>query len=317
MSAVTDTGAGSSHAKRGPKKKKARADRSLATPRAPSQVKREDHFLSNRATVTKLNQLIVDKDPRVKAKSANELHNKLLKFPELIQIADTVPVSTMIGWFDWPKKKKLPAEVIVPNKKFRDGIERGDLAGMRCGGRKATLQGAEDSLAQVTSDLKALRVASINLSTISCRAMIVSQLVNDGHSDLVSPHLFNPDINAKDKKKFLCSPFWMRAFLINECGFSWKLGTKAAQHTPANWKELVQGALQRIAAAAAAYNIPADRVYCADETYMFFTPDSKCALILIYTSDVYVWSAVSKALTCFCLQIHMGAVWREGGSYSG
>ena len=107
----------------------------------------------------------------------------------------------------------------------------------------------------------------------------------------------------------------MRAFLINECGFSWKLGTKAVQHTPANWEELVHGALQCIAAAAAAHNIPADCVHCADEKYMFFTPDSKCALI-IYTSDVYVWSAVSTALTCFCLQVHIGPNWRQGGSYS-
>ena len=66
MNAVTGTEAGSSHAKRGPKKKKARADRSQATPKAPSQVKRVDHFLSKRATIKKRNQLIVDKDPSVR-----------------------------------------------------------------------------------------------------------------------------------------------------------------------------------------------------------------------------------------------------------
>ena len=145
--------------------------------------------------------------------------------------------------------------------------------------------------------------------------MIVSQLVNDGHQDLVSPHLFNPNLHEKDKTKFVRSPFWMRAFLINECGYSWHRGTKAAQHTPANWEELLDEALQRLAAAAIAFDIPPDRVYCADETYMFFTPDSKCALI-IYTSDVCVWSAVRTALTCFCLQVHMGADWRQGDSYS-
>ena len=67
FNAVTDDEAGSSHGKRGPKKKKAPADRSKAAPVAPSQVKKVDHFLFNRATVNKLNKLIVDKDPRVKA----------------------------------------------------------------------------------------------------------------------------------------------------------------------------------------------------------------------------------------------------------
>ena len=139
FNAVTDTGAGSSHAKRGPKKKKARADCSKAVPMAPSQVKRVDHFLSNRATVKKLNTLIVDKDPCVNARSANELHNKLLRCQELKHIAEAVPVSTMGGRFDWPKNKKASAEVVVPNEKFRGGIERGYLSGMRGGGRRAIL----------------------------------------------------------------------------------------------------------------------------------------------------------------------------------
>ena len=58
------------------------------------------------------------------------------------------------------------------SNKFTDGIERGYLAGMRCGVRKAILQGAEDSLAHVATDLTALRVADVSLNTISCRAMM-------------------------------------------------------------------------------------------------------------------------------------------------
>ena len=79
----------------------------------------------------------------------------------------------------------------------------------------------------------------------------------------------------------------MRSSLINSVG---SRGARAPRlrstaPAPANWEELVDTALQRIAAAATAYDIPTDRVYCADETYTSFTPDSKCALN-VYKCDV-------------------------------
>ena len=80
-----------------------------------------------------------------------------------------------------------------------------------------------------------------------------------------------------DKTQFLASPFWNRHFLHRRLQWSWRIGTKAAEQLPDNWEELVDTALQRLAATCARCIIPSLRVYMADETFLFYLPESKCA----------------------------------------
>jgi hypothetical protein len=256
--------------------KPVRASRALTAPKEPAKVQRQDHFQNNRASVDVLNKLIQERDPRLQCSSASHLHKQLSSHAPLKHLADLFAISTLNGWFSFTHDKTKPM-LPEPTNSFLQNLQAGHLSTMRCGGRKAVLKGAEDSLDKVAKELQQLRKAGVSLNSVSSRALIVSQLVADGHQDMLSPHLLNSNLHERDKSKFLCSAFWMRAFFINRCGMSWRASTKAAQKLPEDWESLIHRALQRIAAAAASHDIPSERVYMADETFMFYTPESKCA----------------------------------------
>lgn len=67
----------------------------------------------------------------------------------------------------------------------------------------------------------------------------------------------------------------MIGFLIKKCGFSWCASTKAAQDLAPNADTLSEELLQRIASAVSLNNIPPERMYMADETFLFHAPESK------------------------------------------
>jgi hypothetical protein len=98
---------------------------------------------------------------------------------------------------------------------------------------------------------------------------------------------------AADKTKFMCTNYWMRCFLFKRLKWSWRVGTKAAQKLPDNWEQLIDQALQRIAAMASLCNIPPERVFMADETFLFYQPESKCAFV--------VARELAKAVAVHCM----------------
>ena len=268
---------------------------------------------------------------RYAVSTSYELHAKLAKYhPEL-----TVAKSTLEGWFSFPGRGNA-AKYPEPLPNFTESMRLGYNAAERRGGRKPCLPGAEASLQKFAIELRAMRDAGVSLNSSSVRALLVSALEEDGHANLLSPHLLDPDgaqcelywmwktmqhacaliyaITSDhvsvtlstcvqllerlahaaratmrqlrplcvcacdvDKTKLCCSDFWLRCFFHHRLHFSWRVGTKAAQKLPDNWEELVDEALQRIAAMTMKHNIPPARVFMADETFLFYRPESKCA----------------------------------------
>ena len=120
----------------------ARVDCLLATPKALSDVKRQDHFESSRSTLQKLDKLIINQGTRLKAKTPNTLHSQLL--PRAEAYFSHSASGTMSGWCNFQGKKSMEAaKVPVPDDKVGQGVERGYLNRRRSGGRRSILKDAE------------------------------------------------------------------------------------------------------------------------------------------------------------------------------
>ena len=242
----------------------------------PKQAKRNnDHFLRNQGFINKIHKLVVDPQTRerlYKVKTPGELERKLKV------VGVDIPRTTLAGWFTFVGQKAACAEFPKPQPVFWEGRAAGyNVRLRRSKGRKAVLAGAEPTLQRMTTELRAVRASGVSLTTVSVKTLLVNALIEDGHQGLLSPDLYDLE-GEEDKSKFNCSPFWVRSFMISRLGYSWRVSTKAAQKLPDNWQELRDEALQRIAALTAKYNIPKERVFMADETFLFYSPESKCAL---------------------------------------
>lgn len=253
--------------------KRVRTDRSAPEPKKPKR--NTDHFLHNKAAVQKLHQLVVERTsrkPYYKVRTSYEFAKKLAQAG-----LDCIARSTLESWFTFVGSKAACAEYPKPKQVYWDGRAAGFNKSLRRStGRKAVLAGAEPTLQRMTTELRGIRAAGVSLKTGLVQVLLVDALIEDGHKDKLSPHLY--DIDAEeDKSKFGCSPYWLRSFMISRLGFSWRVGTKAAQKLPDDWEELRDKALMRIAALATTFNIPKERVFMADETFLFYTPESKCA----------------------------------------
>ena len=246
-----------------------------------------DHFMHNWPNVAMLNTLAVDKATRVE-------RYRVCTSGQLKSILDqnhpghAFKRTTLAGWFTFSGKGNRPA-FPVPKETWEKGISRGHVGGLsKAPGPKPMLHGADSTLRRFETECQGFRESGISLQMYSMRAVLVAMLVNDGHSGLLSPHLLDQEAEV-DQTKFYCSDFWLHAFLSNRMGWSWRCSTNAAQKLPPDAEDQVEQALQRIAALSMRYCIPPQRVFMADETFMFYTPESKCdtsplCCQLIYTS---------------------------------
>jgi hypothetical protein len=58
-------------------------------------------------------------------------------------------------------------------------------------GRKPVLSGAEETLQRFEKDARDLRKTGVSLNVPTMRALLTSMLMDDGHQDLLSPHLYS------------------------------------------------------------------------------------------------------------------------------
>ena len=220
-----------------------------------------------------LNDTVVVKK-RFAVKTAGELLSNLVAYNQQLSKAG-LSESTLRGWFSFSGTKNVAA-VPIPSKTFVNGVQDGHTAGMyESTGRKPKRVHAE-SMAEFKKKLEAVRATGVSLNIPAMRALLVSLMKNNGQQALLSPQLLNP--RAPIYPSFFCmSHYWMHGLLTSEMGWAYRRGTCAAQKTPHNHQELVDEALSCIAAAALEHNIPRCRLCCADETFMFFNPESGCA----------------------------------------
>lgn len=233
-----------------------------------------DHFLHNWLNVSMLNMLAVDKETRVQRYCVST-PGELIKVLDQYHPGHGFKRTTLAGWFVFPGKG-VPVAFPQPKQTWFEGLSRGHVSGLsKAAGPKPILHGAEATLQKFEAECRGFREVGISLQMYSMRAVLVAMLVTDGHAAVLSPHLLDPRA-AVDKSKFCCSDFWLHAFLSKRMGWSWRCSTKAAQKLPDDADEQVARALQRIAALSMRHVIPANRVFMADETFMFYTPESKC-----------------------------------------
>jgi hypothetical protein len=170
------------------------------------------------------------------------------------------------------------ARLPVPTPVFTKGIESGYNTGLYNTGPKPKVVNAE-CIEQLKDCLRAMRESAVSVNIAALRALLIGIFVKNDQQHLLSPHLLNPGAPA-NPRLFCCSDYWMRCFMYNVMGWSYRCGTRAGQKVPDNWQELVEEALSRIAAAAVAHNIPRCRTFMADETFMFYHPEQKCDPLL-------------------------------------
>jgi hypothetical protein len=190
---------------------------------------------------------------------------------------EKLSAATLNRWFRFPGAGKAPAHPI-PSKLFHDsmlaGVNVGWYRGGFHGGRRALLHEAEDCVESIVSSLRSIRAAGVCVTLDTARSIVLAH-VSEQHPDLLSPHL--RDIQQPiDPKRFCISNNWLHHFLQTRLCWTLRRRTKAAQKLPANWEDLRDDALMRIAIVAARKNISADRVYCADETFCFYLPAGRC-----------------------------------------
>jgi hypothetical protein len=243
-----------------------------------------DHFLKNQPLIKMLHKYLVDTNtrcPKFATTSVHKLHKLLCadtRTSEMMQIT-TLARSTLQGWFKFTGSvagQKAADTFPTATVCFLDGMEAGYNLGLHMStGRPVKIPGAEDTLSRIIVYLQTVRNAGVSLNTYTVRALLVNALIEDGHQPYLSPHLYDENAD-KDKKLHTMSYCWIRSFLVQRLEWSWRAGTKAAQKLPEDHADLINDALLRIAYLSAKYNIPRCRVFMADETFLHYTPESKC-----------------------------------------
>jgi hypothetical protein len=122
----------------------------------------------------------------------------------------------------------------------------------------------------------ALRVQPppILCKTVQVRASLVAHLIEAGHEDRLSPHLLDPEA-PEDNTKFMATRDWLAQWM-HRLGMSWRAVTGSSYDIPSDHEQQMRASLERIAGKALLWDIPADRVVQADQTFIPYHPSSKC-----------------------------------------
>lgn len=92
---------------------------------------------------------------------------------------------------------------------------------------------------------------------------------------MLSPDLYDEDAE-KDINLHTTSYAWVASWLGSRLKWSWRKDTEAAQKLPDNFEQLIEDAFLHLAYLIARYNIPRQRVFMADETFLYYSPESRC-----------------------------------------
>lgn len=172
-------------------------------------------------------------------------------------------------------------------------------------GRNPRVLGAEHTLDALATRLSQLRTTGVALNTADVKATTLVLFKKDGKEAVLSPHVLDPEQSA-DTAGFTCSNRWLMCFMKDKCNMAGRCSTKAVQVTPWNDEHWKEECFQRLCFLCK-FDVPASHVVMADETFVTYRPDCKCApsfatrvyatfLLVLWKIRVYVVSA-----NCCCL----------------
>lgn len=128
-------------------------------------------------------------------------------------------------------------------------------------GQKSTLSKYPDVKKKLVALLTALRDSGAPMDSSILRPVMRA---------VIKYHI--PSVMKENGGKFDCSRSWVRKFLWQTMGMSFKKHTTAAQKMPKDWEQQWEYYILRIALLAMQYNIPPELFVNSDQTAVWFVP---------------------------------------------